>query len=285
MLGHTGRRLLTFAERPAPLQITWAGYVGTTGVTTIDYLLADRFHIRPGEEALYAEQILRMPHAYVCYEGPAFAPEVALLPASTAADFTFGCFNNALKYSPRVLDAWAKILQRMPNSRLLLKTRALKQPELRERIHLHFAQHGIGPQRIVLEGDSPRRELLESYGRVDLALDTQPYSGGVTTCEALWMGVPVVTFPGSTFAGRHSTSHLSNAGLEQFVAADLPGYIELAVHWASRREALAIIRAHLREQMRQSPLCDARQFANDFLALLQAAWQRHSAGAPGATSS
>jgi protein O-GlcNAc transferase len=125
----------------------------------------------------------------------------------------------------------------------------------------------------VLEGGSPHRELLASYNHVDLALDTQPYSGGLTTCEALWMGVPVVTFPGRTFAGRHSVSHLSNAGYPQFIAADRPGYIDLAVDWAHRLPELAAIRQQMREQMRRSPLCDAPRFASDLLNLLQQAWE------------
>jgi predicted O-linked N-acetylglucosamine transferase (SPINDLY family) len=126
---------------------------------------------------------------------------------------------------------------------------------------------------VLLEGGSPHRELLASYSRVDLALDTQPYSGGLTTCEALWMGVPVVTFPGSTFAGRHSTSHLINAEYEQFVAADLAGYIDLAAAWAVRLAELAAIRQQMRERVRRSPLCDAPRFASDFLALLRQAWE------------
>src|SRR5262249_12091359 len=147
--------------------------------------------------------------------------------------------------------------------------RSLNQAEFRDRLHAHFAQHGIPPQRVLLEGGSPHVELLAAYGRVDLALDTQPYSGGLTTCEALWMGVPVITFPGKTFAGRHSTSHLANAGLEQFIASDLGGYIELAVDWAGRVNELADLRSKTRTRIAESPLCDAKQFAGDFLALLQ----------------
>jgi len=269
-MGHTGTRLLAFARKPAPLQITWLGYVGTTGLTAMDCLLADRFHVHPDEERFYCEQVIRMPHDYVCYGPPPISPDVGPLPAASAGHVTFGCFNNAVKLSPPILDAWAQSLLRVPQSRLLIKNRSMNQPELRDRLHAHFAQHGIPPQRILLEGGSPHNELLASYGRVDLALDTQPYSGGLTTCEALWMGVPVVTFPGRTFAGRHSTSHLCNAGYSQFVAEDRNGYIELAVSWANRLDELAIIRAHLRETMQRSPLCDAPRFARDFLNLM---WQ------------
>jgi protein O-GlcNAc transferase len=275
LTAHTGHRLLTFARKPAPVQITWLGYVGTTGMTAIDYLLADRFHIRPREEEYYVERILRMPNGYACYGPPAGTPDVATLPAQATGRVTFGCFNNPAKLSGRILDAWAEILKRLPQAQLLLKNRGLNQPNLRDRIHVHFAQHRIPPQRIVLEGGSPHRELLASYHRVDLALDTQPYSGGLTTCEALWMGVPVITFPGTTFAGRHSVSHMTNAGLGQFVARDLAGYIELAVNWANRLEELAILRAQMRDLVRRSPLCDAPQFARDLLAMLRQAWETH----------
>jgi protein O-GlcNAc transferase len=275
LMGHTGPRLLMFARRPAPVQITWLGYVGTTGLATMDYLLADQFHIRPGEEPLYIEQVLRMPHDYACYGPSDDAPDVSLLPALSTGRFTFGCFNNAFKLSPTTLDAWVQILLRVPQAQILIKNRSLNQAEFRDRLHANFAQHGIPPQRVLLEGGSPHAELLAAYSRVDLALDTQPYSGGLTTCEALWMGVPVITFPGRTFAGRHSTSHLSNAGLGQFIAPDLASYIELAVDWAGRVNELAAVRSQLRSQVLQSPLCNAKQFASDFLELVQRTWKTH----------
>jgi protein O-GlcNAc transferase len=134
-----------------------------------------------------------------------------------------------------------------------------------------IAERGIDPQRILFEGWSPHRELMAAYNRVDLAFDTQPYSGGLTTCEALWMGVPVVTCAGRTFAGRHAVSHLTSAGYQQFVAADMSGYVELAVGWAGRLEELAAIRGQMREQVRRSGLCDAQAFARDLLNVLTAA--------------
>lgn len=275
LMGHTGHRLLVFARRPAPMQITWIGYVGTTGVDGIDFLLADRFHVPPDAEPFYTEKILRMPHDYACYGPPDDAPEISPLPALATGRVTFGCFNNAFKLSPTILDAWAHILARVPNSQLLLKNRSLAQSEVRDRLHVHFAQHGITPQRFVLEGASPHAELLATYNRVDVAIDTQPYSGGLTTCESLWMGVPVITFPGLTFAGRHSTSHLSNAGLSQFIATDLSGYIDLAVTWANRTSELAALRSQLRNQLRNSHLCNASQFATDLLSLLHQAHAAH----------
>jgi predicted O-linked N-acetylglucosamine transferase (SPINDLY family) len=287
LMGHTGNRLLVFARKPAPVQVTWLGYVGTTGLTAMDYLLADRFHVRPGEEEYYTEKVLRMPNGYACYGPPEDAPQVGPLPALRnategvpyrAGRVTFGCFNNPAKYAPSILDAWAEILRRLPGARLLLKYGGLGDPQMQQRLRGEFARRGVDAGRIVLEGWSPHRELLAAYNRVDLALDTQPYSGGLTTCEALWMGVPVITIPGKTFAGRHSVSHLTNAGYPQFIAADAAGYVELALYWANHLGELAAIRREMREKVSRSPLCDASQFAGDFLAVLRQAWQCQESG-------
>ncbi len=290
LMGHTSGALLAFAYRPAPLQVSWLGYVGTTGLQAMDCLLADAFHVRPGEEASYTERVLRMPHGYACYGPPDYAPEVNELPALRTGMVTFGCFNNPAKFSPGIVQAWGEILRRVPTSRLLLKYFGLDDRETQRRIRSQFEAAGIEAGRIVMEGGSEHAEVMASYQRVDLALDTQPYSGGLTTCEALWMGVPVVTFPGKTFAGRHSTSHVINAGLgviggapgagllpaewmgNGFIAQDRTGYIDLAVGWANRVDELGRVRAHLRERMRQSPLCDAQKFAEDFWNVLREAW-------------
>jgi predicted O-linked N-acetylglucosamine transferase (SPINDLY family) len=270
--GHFGDRMLVFAHRPAPVQITWFGYVGTTGLPAIDYLLADRFHVQDGEERWYTESILRMPHGYACYGPPADAPDVTSLPALESGQVTFGCFNNMAKYSRVALDAWAEILHRVPRSRLLLKFHSLDSQGARSWLRAAFQQRGVAPDRILIEGGSTHYELLARYRSVDIGLDTQPYSGGLTTCEALWMGVPVVTFPGQTFAGRHAVSHLTNAGYPQFVAPKLSDYVDLAVHWATHLSDLAAMRSQMRQQVASSPLCDAPRFAGDFLTLIYSAW-------------
>ncbi len=271
--GHVGRRLLTFARRPAPLQVTWLGYVGTTGLAAMDGLIADRFHVREGEERWYTESVLRMPHDYICYGPPPNAPLVGPLPARTKGHVTFGCFNNPAKYASPTLDAWAEILRRVPSARLSLKYVGLDQPDSARRFRDEFAKRGIDGSRISLEGWSENLQAMARYNEIDLALDTQPYSGGLTTCEALWMGVPVITCPGAGFASRHSTSHVTNAGYSQFVASDLAGYVDLAVEWATRLDDLAAIRAEMRDRISRSPLCDGPQFAQDFLALIRAAWE------------
>jgi len=268
--GHVGRRLLVFARKPAPLQLAWVGYPGTTGLPEIDYLVADRYHIRPEEDESYAESILRLPNSYTCYGPPLNAPSVGPLPALNARQFTFGSFNHPAKLSSRILDLWSAILRRVPTARLFLKFLGSDEG-LQSRLRTGFIKRGVTEDRILFEGGGTQPQLMASYNQVDLALDTQPYSGGVTTCEALWMGVPVITFPGKTFAGRHSTSYLINAGYSEFVANDAAQYVELAVQWAHRVDELAVIRGQMRERVRNSPLCDAPRFARDFLAAIHQA--------------
>jgi protein O-GlcNAc transferase len=272
--GHVGRRLLVFARRPAALQVTWLGYVGTTGLTEMDGLIADRFHVREGEERWYSEAVLRMPHDYICYGPPPDAPAIGRLPALGSRRVTFGSFNNPAKYSPAVVDSWGEILRRVPSANLYLKYGGLDQPNIRRRLVGEFEKRGIASERLAMEGWSTNVENMARYNRVDLALDSHPYSGGLTTCEALWMGVPVVTCPGSCFASRHSTSPMTNAGYGQFVAPDLSSYVELAVEWAGRLDELAAMRSQMREQVARSPLCDGEGFARAMLGMLREAWEK-----------
>jgi predicted O-linked N-acetylglucosamine transferase (SPINDLY family) len=275
LAGHTpDNRLLVFARRPAPVQITWIGYVGTTGLKAMDYLIADRFHIPSEAESDYSETVLRMPEGYVCYEPPAAAPTVGPLSALASGYVTFGCFNNAAKITPEVIAAWAEILARVPRSRLLLVAPALGGATARARITALVAAAGCEPARVELRGPLPWLQLVATYQSVDLALDTFPYSGGVTTCEALWMGVPVVTCPGTTFAGRHSLSHLANVGLTESIAGDRRDYVERAVKLAGDLDHLRELRAALRPQMARSPLCDAPRFARHLETLLRDVWGR-----------
>ena len=272
MAAHVGRRLLAFARKPAPLQITWLGYTGTTGMAAMDGILADRFHIRPGEEAWYSETVMRMPHDYACYGASPKAPPVAPLPAKANGFVTFGSFNNPAKYSRQTLDAWSSILRRVPGSRLFLKYGGLNQPDAHQWMRGEFTRRGIAADRILLEGWSTNLDTMGQYGLLDLALDTQPYSGGLTTCEALWMGVPVICCPGRGFATRHATSHVTNAGLGQFVTDNMDQYVDKAVEWAGRIDDLAALRSTMRAQVAASPLCDGPGYARDLLTLLQEAF-------------
>jgi predicted O-linked N-acetylglucosamine transferase (SPINDLY family) len=275
LAGHAGRnRLLAFARKPSPIQVTWAGYVGTTGLTAMDYILADRYEIPPRFDGYYCEKVLRMPDGYVCYDPPGYAPPVSPLPALKRGYATFGCFNNPAKIGGRVVEVWAEVLRRLPQSRLVLKYKGINDPSIAGPLASQFAARGIDPGRLEFLGRSPHAELLQQYQSVDVALDPFPYNGGLTTCEALWMGVPVITLPGETFASRHSLSHLSNVGLTETIAGTLEEYVELAVSWAADLPRLAALRSALRERMAASPLCNGRRFAANLAAVLRDRWQR-----------
>ncbi len=271
LAGHTkANRLPVFARRAAPIQVTWAGYVGTTGLDAMDFVLADRFQVPVASERFYRERVLRMPHGYVCYEPPFYAPEVATLPALREGRITFGAFHNVAKIGAPSIAAWARVMARVPESRIVLRYTNLDEPGAKQRMLRSFASAGIAEERIMVEGTSSHVDMLSRYNDIDIALDSMPYSGGLTTCEALWMGVPVVTLPGGTFAGRHSLSHLSNAGYPEWVATDLEDYVRIVANLARDFDGLATLRADLRRQMAASPLCDASRFAKDFLQLLRA---------------
>jgi protein O-GlcNAc transferase len=268
--GHTkGNRLPAFSRRLAPLQVTWAGYVGTTGLEVMDGLIADRFHVPLGEEASYAEKIIRMPDGYICFDPPADGPAVTPLPAGAAAPLTFASFHLPAKINAAVAKLWARILHAEAGSRLWFIYAGFEMAETQMRIRDWFADAGISADRLHFEGGLPRRTLLERYGSVDLALDSFPYSGGLTTCEALWMGVPVVTLPGQSFAGRHSFSHLSNVGLTETIARDPEDYVAIVRRLGADRGRLAQLRSELRERVARSPLCDGPRFARHFEAALR----------------
>ncbi len=273
--GHThGNRLLTFARRPAPIQITWIGYEGATGLSAIDYLLADR-HVAPiGAEQPDCEKVLRLPDGYVCYDPPADAPDVGPLPAAKKGYVAFASFNNPAKINREVAAVWARILRRTPASRLSLKYAGLADEAVRRRFLDLFAAEGVDPQRLELTPPCSYDEYLAGYNQVDIALDPFPFSGGATTCEALWMGVPVLTCPGPTFASRHGLSYLSNVGLTETIATGVDDYIERAVSLAGDLPRLAAIRAGLRDRMAASPLCDGKRFAENLMSLLRSVWRQ-----------
>ena len=276
MAGHTAQnRLMVFAGRAAPIQITWAGYVGTTGLTQMDYLLADRFHVPAEAEAFYSERILRMPNGYVTYLAPQSVPEILPLPALTKGCVTFGAMCNPAKVNEKVLRLWARLLNQLPNSRLLLCYSGWQDEGNKRRVEQSMIEVGCS-NRIDFDHRSGTASLMSIYNEIDIALDTFPYSGGLTTCEAMWMGVPTVTFPGSTFAGRHSCSHLSNVGLTQFIAEDESGYLEKAIEFATDLQGLNRLRLSLRNRVAESPLCDGPLFARHFKALMRQIWDERA---------
>lgn len=269
LAGHTdGNRLRVFARRAAPIQITWAGYVGTTGVPAIDYLLCDAFHIPPELESHCCETPLRMPHGYICYAPPEYAPDPGPPPSSVVGHVTFGSLNNPSKINDEVARVWSEILKRVPDSKLLLKYKGFDDAGVQDVIHDRFSRQGIVPDRITMLGGTNHVEHLSVCRDIDIALDTFPYSGGLTTCEAIWMGLPVVTCPSARFASRHSLSHLRNSGYDEAIAGDLDEYVEIAVSLAGDASRLAGLRNDLRERMAGSPLCDIDRFVRDFEAVI-----------------
>jgi protein O-GlcNAc transferase len=272
--GHTAaNRLVAFAHRPAPVQATWAGYVGTTGLKAMDWLIADRFQVPPELDVYHSERVYRMPNGYISYEPFVAAPGVGPLPAVANGHVTFCSYPNPAKINLRAIAAWARILTAVPGSRLRLRYKWLEASLNVQRIRDGFAAHGIDAARVDVEGGGDVKAMMASYNEVDIGLDTFPYSGGLTTCEALWMGVPVVTWPGDRFESRHSFSHLSNAGLTETIARDLDDYVDVAVALARDLPRLADLRLNLRTRMAASPLCDPGRFVRDLEAAFRAMWQ------------
>jgi protein O-GlcNAc transferase len=270
--GDSGR-MPALARRAAPVQVKWVGMQShSTGLAEMDWFLTDRWQTPEGFERFYCERLLRLRDGYVCYSPPPYAPDVTELPALQFGAVTFGCLNNLAKITPSVIATWSRVLRRVAGSRLLLKTHQFDEAVARDDVAAAFARHGIGAERLVLAGASPHRAFLEEYNRVDLQLDPFPYSGGLTTCEALWMGVPTITLPGETFASRHSLSHLSNVGLTDWVARDPAEYEHLAIAKAADLPGLAALRRGLRARVAGSALCDAPRFGRSLAAALRLAW-------------
>jgi predicted O-linked N-acetylglucosamine transferase (SPINDLY family) len=277
--GHTaGNRLSLFAERAAPIQLGWAGYVGTVGLDTYDGIIADPVEIPPEDDQYYVEPVIRLPDCYVCYEPPTAAPDAAPLPSLSGSRFTFGCFNRPAKLNEEVARAWARILEQVPDSRILMVYGGLDEASTQQSLRGVLKRGGLPQDRVDLVGQTEQGKLVLAYADVDLALDPFPYSGGVTTLEAMWMGVPTVTYVGDTFAGRHSATHLTAAGVREFCTPSVDAYVATAVSWSRRREELAELRRGLRARLEASPLCDAPRFGKNLSDQLLGLWSDWCAG-------
>ncbi len=276
LAGHTGltNRLPLFARQPAPVQISYLGYPNTTGVPGIGWRLTDAIADPPGTSDTFAtEKLVRFAPTAWCYAPPEQTPEVSPLPAASGGGITFGCFNNLAKISDTTLQLWAGVLGAVPGSRLLLKGRGLSDPAVRERYLARCTVAGIAPERLRFAERTARTEdHLALYGQVDIALDTFPYHGTTTTCEALWMGVPVVTLLGDRHAARVGASLLAAAGHPEWIAADAARYAAIAAELASDPIRLAAIRAGLRAELQASPLLDHAGQAERFGAALRECW-------------
>ncbi len=273
--GHTKHnRLPVFAWKPAPVQLSWLGLPATTGVAEIDYVLGDRWAIPEQCEDQFSEGVWRLPESYVCLTVPSRSVEAGPLPALSTGYITFGSFNNLTKMNDAVVAVWARILEAVPNSRLLLKAKQLSDAAVCAQTRQRFAAHGIAPERLQLQGIlASRNEHLATYHQVDIALDTFPYPGVTTSVEALWMGVPVLSLQGDRFLSCTASSIARNAGLPEWIAAGQDDYVSKAVAFASDLPKLAALRAELRSRVLASPLFDAPRFARNFGDALWGMWQ------------
>jgi predicted O-linked N-acetylglucosamine transferase (SPINDLY family) len=267
-------RLGVFARRPAPVQATWLGYPNTTGMTRIDWRLVDSTTDPAGAEAFASERLLRLDPCFICYRPPDEAPALAPAPCAGGAEVTFGSFNSLQKLSPGAVAAWSRLLGEIPSSRLLLKNNALTDEGVRAMVLRRFEDAGADPSRIELLGriDDPGGHLA-AYGRVDVALDTFPYGGTTTTCEALLMGVPVVSRRGPTHASRVGDSLLGQVGLRDLVVETWDDYVRTAAALARERDRLAALRRDLRPRLLASPLCDGPAFAARFASAVHRMWR------------
>ena len=285
LAGHTARnRLLVFARRPAPVQVTGIGYVTTSGLETMDYRLTDSLcDPGRGEDRFYSERLWRLETGFNCYAPPRGLPEPGAPPCLSGAALTFGCFNNLDKITAPVIEAWAEILHGLPDSRLLLKTKSLGEPAVREHLLAAFGDRGIAAERLELrDWSATLAEHFAAYAEVDIALDPFPYNGTTTTCEALMMGVPVVALRGGRHASRVSFSILARLGLEGLSATEPEAYVERALALAARPDALAKLRAGLRQRLARSPLCDAERYARTLETAYRGMWRRRCSAAAAA---
>ncbi len=279
--GHTAyNRMLTFARKPAPIQVCWVGYPATTGLEAMDYFLNDRQQIPDDAKTSYQEQVIRLPHSYMCYQPVANAPPVTALPCITNGHVTFGSFNEVKKITPQAIEVWSRILHGLPSARLLLKATRFGDPDIQDRYRQLFGSHGIDPGRLDFVGATSPAEHMAFMSRADIALDSFPFTGGATTVDALWMGVPVITHPGETISSRHSLDHLTHAGLTELIASDLDQYVLLALDLAQNPVRLDELRAGLRPRLLASPLCDPDRFVGHFETAITTLWQRYLSGQP-----
>ncbi len=259
---HTAHsQLLVFARKPAPVQVTWLGYPGTTGLPTIDYRLTDPYLDPPRLfDAFYSEESLRLPETFWCYDPLTDQPPVSALPALEAGAITFGCLNNFCKVNDGCLSLWAEVLRAVPRSRLLLRApRGLA----RDHVLVVLQREGIAAERVEFVNMRPWPEYLKVYHRIDLGLDTLPYNGPTTSLDASWMGVPTLTLVGQTVVGRDGWSQLCNLGLKELAAETPEQIVALAAQLAGDLPRLQELRGTLRQRMSQSPLMDAPRFARN----------------------
>lgn len=278
LAGHTqNNRLLTFARKPAPVQVTWMGYVTTTGLSAMDWRITHADADPEGADPHYSERLWRLAGTMWCFRPLPDMPEVSAPPFARNGHITFGCFNRYSKNSPLVLQTWANILNRVPDSRLVI---CVPEGEIRLQMARFFSERGIHPERLAAFAKLNHKDFWKLHGEVDIALDPFPFGGGTTTCETLWMGVPVVTVSGKEgsdfaprFASRMGYAFLNNIGLPELVAQTLPQYVDIAVRLAQDAPRMAQLRQSLRPRMAAAPLTGEARFVREIEAAYRAMWQ------------
>ncbi len=276
LAGHSGlNRLSALAKKPAPVQITWLGYANTTGLPAMDARLVDAVSDPEGiADAHASERLIRLPVPFLCFAPPEDAPPVAPPPSQKNGFITFGSLNTLAKHTPDVFALWARILAAVPGSRLLLKDRSFEQAMGRAPVEEAFARHGVAADRLLLLGWSPgRNDHLARYGEIDIALDPFPYNGTITSCDALWMGTPLLTLVGHRHAARVGASLLTAVGLEELIATNFDDCVARAVALAGAPARLAALRVSMRERLRASPLCDAERFTRNLEGIYRNLWR------------
>jgi predicted O-linked N-acetylglucosamine transferase (SPINDLY family) len=274
LAGHSAtNRLVMLARKPAPVQFTWAGYLATTGTPGIDYVLADPYCIPPEGEAEFSETVWRMPESTYCFSIPEVELPTVSPPVLKNGYITFGSCNNPDKFNDRVLALWGRVLESVPNSRLLVKGRQWREPSFVSRMHERMAAVGLDPKRVDMEMQTPRKLHLQFYNWTDITLDPFPYSGGTTTAEALWSGAPVLAMKGDRMEWRMAESFLTVTGLRDWLANDADDFVALAVAKAADVEGLVRLRKVQREQVLASLLFDAPRFTGHFETALRGMWK------------
>jgi protein O-GlcNAc transferase len=275
LAGHTtNNRLRVLAYKPAPIQITYLGYPGTTGLPGVDYRITDFWADPLLNDAYHTEKLLRLKSGFLCYLPPTTAPSVSMLPAQRNGYITFGSFNNLPKINPSVVELWAGILKDAPDSRLLLKSAPLGDKQTQVDYENQFAAFGIPSDRLIFLGRLPTQaDHLASYAQIDIGLDPFPYNGTTTTCESLWMGVPVITLAGTAQASRVGVSILSCIGLDECIADTPEQYLQIAIELANNKQKLEDFRTSIRFWMAASPLCDGEAFTRRLENTYRQIWQ------------
>jgi protein O-GlcNAc transferase len=277
--GHTSHnRLPVFAWKPAPVQASWLGYFASTGLGEMDYIIADRVSVPQSLQEHFTEKVWYLPETRLCFTPPVVEKNLAItpLPAFHNGCITYGCFQNLAKLNDEVLTVWGRIFQLLPNARLRLQTPLFSSTVILEQLQQKLTRNGITPERVLFENQVPRADYLASHEHIDIILDTFPFPGGTTTCEALWMGVPTVTIAGNTMLSRQGASLLACAGLRDWIANNEADYVAKAVAHSADLEKLSRLRAGLRQQVLASPLFDGPGFSRNFEAALWGMWHNQT---------